>query len=87
MATSMIAALAVKTQSTMGGGESGRMRVVSALRQSEERRYYGRYGDRPGGLSWWECNRKNGEDESRGEKREKGETQEGLFEFLLTTVI
>jgi hypothetical protein len=71
----------------MGEGESGRMRVVSALRQSKETRYYGRYGDWPGGLSWCECNRKNGEDESRGEKREKGEKQEGLFEFLLTTVI
>jgi hypothetical protein len=39
MATSMTAAPTVQMQSTMGGGEGGRMRVVSALRQSKERRY------------------------------------------------
>ena len=32
MATSMMAALAVETQSTMGGGEGERMGVVQALR-------------------------------------------------------
>ena len=39
MATSTMAAPTVQTQSMVGGGEVGRMRVVLALRQSLERRY------------------------------------------------
>lgn len=87
MATSTMAAPTVQTQSMVGGGEVGRMRVVLALRQSLERRY-GRYGVGRVGSSWCDDNIivKQQREREREEKTEEGERrnrekEKALFEF------
>ena len=87
MATSTMAAPTVQTQSMVGGGEVGRMRVVLALRQSLERRY-GRYGVGRVGSSWCDDNiivkQQRGEREEKteeGERRNR-EKEKALFEFF-----
>ena len=88
MATSTMAAPTVQTQSMVGGGEVGRMRVVLALRQSLERRY-GRYGVGRVGSSWCDDNIiiKQQREREREEKTEEGERrnrekEKALFEFF-----
>ena len=84
MATSTMAAPTVQTQSMVGGGEVGRMRVVLALRQSLERRY-GRYGVGRVGSSWCDDNIivKQQREKERGEDRrggtEKQREREGII--------
>ena len=85
MATSTMAAPTVQTQSMVGGGEVGRMRVVLALRQSLERRY-GRYGVGRVGSSWCDDNIIVKQQREREEKTEEGERrnrekEKALFEF------
>lgn len=86
MATSTMAAPTVQTQSMVGGGEVGRMRVVLALRQSLERRY-GRYGVGRVGSSWCDDNiivKQQREREEKTEERERRnrEKEKALFEFF-----
>ena len=86
MATSTMAAPTVQTQSMVGGGEVGRMRVVLALRQSLERRY-GRYGVGRVGSSWCDDNIIVKQQREREEKIEEGgqrnrEKEKALFEFF-----
>jgi len=84
MATSTMAAPTVQTQSMVGGGEVGRMRVVLALRQSLERRY-GRYGVGRVGSSWCDDNiivKQQRERERRRQKRENGETERKRRHYL-----
>lgn len=87
MATSTMAAPTVQTQSMVGGGEVGRMRVVLALRQSLERRY-GRYGVGRVGSSWCDDNiivkqqrEREREKTEEGERRNR-EKEKALFEFF-----
>lgn len=84
MATSTMAAPTVQTQSMVGGGEVGRMRVVLALRQSLERRY-GRYGVGRLGSSWCDDNiivKQQRERERRRQKRGNGETERKRRHYL-----
>ena len=86
MATSTMAAPMVQTQSMVGRGEVGRMRVVLALRQSLERRY-GRYGVGRVGSSWCDDNIIVTQQREREEKTEEGERrnrekEKALFEFF-----
>ena len=80
--TSTMAAPTVQTQSMVGGGEVGRMRVVLALRQSLERRY-GRYGVGRVDSSWCDDNIIVKQQRERGENRrggtEKQREREGII--------